>query len=192
MLPGGVEEYLTRHRRLVDERDRLSVQAAGPSAASRTSDAGGQRAAAKDLARLDRQLARLSGREARLHEQMAMHASDYQKLVEFERELHELHAERDALEAGLVGGRRALGDVVVEGSDERPKQICEPPTVRLRQVAEQLALAGDEPVEGGVDDAEAARRRAGPGRRADHRGREAGSRNLAPPADRPGLSWCRW
>ncbi len=98
MLPGGVEEYLTRHRRLVDERDRLSVQAAGPSAASRTSDAGGQRAAAKDLARLDRQLARLSGREARLHEQMAMHASDYQKLVEFERELHELHAERDALE----------------------------------------------------------------------------------------------
>ena len=98
MLPGGVEEYLTRHRRLVDERDRRSVQAAGPSAASRTFDAGGQRAAAMDLARLDRQLARLSGREAKLHEQMAVHASDYQKLVELERELHELHAERDALE----------------------------------------------------------------------------------------------
>src|SRR5215468_3456406 len=60
--------------------------------------AGAQRAARKELQRLERQIDRLSSREKELIEQLAAHASDYTALVELGDQLREVQAERARLE----------------------------------------------------------------------------------------------
>jgi ABC transport system ATP-binding/permease protein len=86
-LPGGVEEYLARRR---------SRAPAGPER-SRESR-GDTRAARKELARVERRLDTLSGREARLHEELARHAADYTRVVELDAQLRALRDERAQLE----------------------------------------------------------------------------------------------
>ncbi len=56
------------------------------------------RAAKKELARLERQLGRLEQRAAGLHEQLATHATDYEKVAALDAELCAVQAERDATE----------------------------------------------------------------------------------------------
>ncbi|HEX6933293.1 MAG TPA: ABC transporter ATP-binding protein, partial [Streptosporangiaceae bacterium] len=56
------------------------------------------REAKKELARLDRQLARLTGREAELHAALAEASADYQRLIEFGAELTSVQAEKASLE----------------------------------------------------------------------------------------------
>jgi ATP-binding cassette subfamily F protein uup len=56
------------------------------------------RQAKKDLARLERQLDKLTQREERLHVQLAEHATDYAKVAELDEALRALTAERAALE----------------------------------------------------------------------------------------------
>ena len=111
-LPGGVDEYLRRGD--AGEAGK-PVRAAGaaaatPAAAARVAagrDGGDQaaglsaahlRAARKELARLDRQLARLAGREAELHGAVAQAGADYVRLVDLGAELRSVQAERAALE----------------------------------------------------------------------------------------------
>ncbi len=111
-LPGGVDEYLRRGD--AGEAGK-PVRAAGaaaatPAAAARVAagrDGGDQaaglsaahlRAARKELARLDRQLARLAGREAELHGALAQAGADYVRLVDLGAELRSVQAERAALE----------------------------------------------------------------------------------------------
>jgi ATP-binding cassette subfamily F protein uup len=103
-LPGGVDEYLARldgslapdaapgsmTGDLSPERDR-SAQSTGAGAAD-------QRAAKKELARLERQIAKLDQREAQLHEQMATHATDYEKVSNLDAELRGVLAERSGAE----------------------------------------------------------------------------------------------
>ncbi|MGH3488522.1 MAG: ABC-F family ATP-binding cassette domain-containing protein [Actinopolymorphaceae bacterium] len=118
MLPGGVEEYLAR-RRDMDSRvdgpaasahaaagaegaDRAAgagraVGTAGGSAV-RTVDATELRAAKKELARLERQLSRLSTREQELHAALAAHASDYERLMTLDEELRAVRTEKDGVE----------------------------------------------------------------------------------------------
>ena len=101
-LPGGVDEYLALRRAARD----LSAAAAGtPAPAAATSaegtgapDAGALRAARKELARLDRQLRTLGDRESRLHERMAVAASDHEAVLALDADLRALHQERAALE----------------------------------------------------------------------------------------------
>ena len=97
-LPGGVEEYLDRVRGTRE----TSLPAAPPAAAGPAPGGGlgvaGERAARKELQRLERQIERLSGQEAQLGEQMAQHASDYEKLTEMGAELRSVQAEKAALE----------------------------------------------------------------------------------------------
>ncbi|MGP0025952.1 MAG: ABC-F family ATP-binding cassette domain-containing protein [Streptosporangiaceae bacterium] len=96
-LPGGVEEYLDRVRGTRE----TPLPAPGPVAAGPAPDGlgvAGERAARKELQRLERQIERLSGREAQLGEQMAQHASDYEKLTEMGAELRSVQAEKAALE----------------------------------------------------------------------------------------------
>ncbi len=97
-LPGGVEEYLDRVRGARE----TPLPATGPAAAGPAPGGGlgvaGERAARKELQRLERQIERLSGREAQLGEQMAHHASDYEKLTEMGAELRSVQAEKAALE----------------------------------------------------------------------------------------------
>jgi ATP-binding cassette subfamily F protein uup len=97
-LPGGVEEYL-----------RLRVAAAGPGilpggsgtpagATAATGGAGGQRAARKDMQRLERQIDRLTTQENKLTAALAEHAADYVQLTELGAELRAVQDEKSQLE----------------------------------------------------------------------------------------------
>jgi len=97
-LAGGVTEYLERraavtHRNpAINGSPAAAAVPAGPSAATR------QRAAQKELARLDRQLAAVTKREAALTAELAASATDYAKLIELGDELKAVQADKAELE----------------------------------------------------------------------------------------------
>jgi ABC transport system ATP-binding/permease protein len=101
-LPGGIEEYLTLRERAAAAPGRQKPAAGagaepplprqGPSSAAR------QRAGQKELTRLERQIARLTDTEERLHAALAESASDYVRLIELGEELRSVQAERAELE----------------------------------------------------------------------------------------------
>jgi ABC-type multidrug transport system ATPase subunit len=104
MLPGGVEQYLAR-RAAVRQSPSAADAAAGASLATHQApkqDAAAQRSARKELARLERQLAKVSARIAEVHEEMAAAASDYVRLGDLDVELAALCAEHDALETAWL------------------------------------------------------------------------------------------
>jgi ATP-binding cassette subfamily F protein uup len=101
MLPRGVDEYL--------ERRTASLQAAAaPPASSGAAAEAGQprrklggaeeRTARKAMARLEKQLARVTAREAELNALILEHAQDYTRLAELSAELQQLHAQKDEFE----------------------------------------------------------------------------------------------
>jgi ATP-binding cassette subfamily F protein uup len=98
-LGGGIEEYLARVRAVRDApagRGPRGPAPARPEAAS--TSAGQERAARKELQRLERQLERLSAREAELAEQLAANATDYEKLTALGADLRSTQAERSDVE----------------------------------------------------------------------------------------------
>jgi ATP-binding cassette subfamily F protein uup len=102
-LPGGVEEYLELGRSTTVSSAQASVSAAPTSVAA-------ERLARKELQRLERQIERLTGREAELSERLAAHAADYERLTVLGAELRGVQKERAELEerwlavaAGLEG-----------------------------------------------------------------------------------------
>jgi ATP-binding cassette subfamily F protein uup len=125
MLPRGVDEYLERRseqERARNERDRwasvgrasAATEQRGSGGASRPGEAPAhghhgaapkakagsaeERTARKNVARIDKRLARIAELEARLNEQVLEHAQDYEKLAAFSAELSALAEEKDALE----------------------------------------------------------------------------------------------
>ena len=101
-LPGGVEEYLAR--------------AAAPAPAPSTVDsrppsaAADLRGAKKELARLERQLDRLEQRAAALHEQLAVHATDYEKVAALDADLRGVQDERAETENAWLALAERVGD----------------------------------------------------------------------------------
>ena len=108
MLPGGVEEYLQRRAAAAAATAQPSptltpgsnsnsgtLSSATPAPASAAKD---QRAAQKELSRIERRLDRLSGLEKDLHDKMAAAATDYEKVAELDAKLRELTEERERLE----------------------------------------------------------------------------------------------
>ncbi|MGA8045907.1 MAG: ABC-F family ATP-binding cassette domain-containing protein [Dermatophilaceae bacterium] len=100
-LPGGVEEYLSLRRTALEAAEPTTLTgrsggtpSAGPSAVSPAE----QREARKIMARVERQLARLAEREARVHDAMAQAAADHARVLELNRDLREIVDEREALE----------------------------------------------------------------------------------------------
>jgi ABC transport system ATP-binding/permease protein len=95
-LGGGIDEYLARVRaaRAGSSGGPQPVTAPGPSRSS----AAGERAARKELQRLERQLDRLSVREAGLTGLLAANATDYEKLTWIGADLRAVQAERSELE----------------------------------------------------------------------------------------------
>ena len=91
-LPGGIDEYLRRR-----EAARAAA-APAPQQAKRVSSAAEQRAARKEAARLERRMEQLAATEARLHEQLAEAATDPDRLMELDRELKAVVAEREQVE----------------------------------------------------------------------------------------------
>ncbi len=97
-LPGGVEEYLALRR-------AAAVGVRGPCRAPRRrprQPAGPRRAtlrtARKEMARVERQLARLADQEEKLHAQLAEKATDHEAVLVLDAELRALQDERAALE----------------------------------------------------------------------------------------------
>ncbi|HEV7897362.1 MAG TPA: ABC-F family ATP-binding cassette domain-containing protein [Planosporangium sp.] len=103
-LPGGVDEYLAALAAPTAETGAKAVpdQRRPPARAADAMGAGELRAAKKELARLERLMNKLEQREASLHEQMATHATDYEKIATLDADLRTVRAERsDAEEAWL-------------------------------------------------------------------------------------------
>jgi ATP-binding cassette subfamily F protein uup len=93
-LPGGIDEYLRR-------RDAAAQVVAAPSPKpvdGPKSNAAERRAAQKELARLERQLDKLSKRETELHEALAEAATDAERLLELDAELRSLLADKSTVE----------------------------------------------------------------------------------------------
>ncbi|MGN9911925.1 ABC-F family ATP-binding cassette domain-containing protein [Phytohabitans sp. LJ34] len=99
-LVGGVEEYLAS----------VTQEATPPARAERgpRPSAGDTRAARKELARLERTVAKLEQREAALHDEMARHATDYARIAELDAQLKAAQAERAETEEAWL----ALADQV--------------------------------------------------------------------------------
>jgi ABC transport system ATP-binding/permease protein len=89
MLPGGIDEYLSRR-----EASKNAVRTEQRAAPARTTDAGQGWRARKELDRLERRIEKLAGRAAELHAALAAHAADYEKLLELGGELQSVEAER--------------------------------------------------------------------------------------------------
>ncbi|MDQ1703885.1 MAG: transport system ATP-binding/permease protein [Frankiaceae bacterium] len=86
-LPGGVDDYL--------ELRRVATQQQ-PAAAARS--AGDSRSARKELSRIERRLERIAADERSVHDEMAAHAADYEKVGELSERLRALAAEKAQLE----------------------------------------------------------------------------------------------
>jgi ATP-binding cassette subfamily F protein uup len=99
MLPRGIDEYLERRQRM-EQRAAASAPAAAPRPAAGTSEksAADQRAAKKELQKIERQLDRIAEQESALHARIAEHATDFAKVAELDAELRELAGRREELE----------------------------------------------------------------------------------------------
>ena len=101
MLPRGVEEYLELRRSAatasvgdgVAEKPGTDAGEAAPGVSPAE-----QRAARKDVARIERRLAKLAENEKRLHEEMAEKATDFEALADLDARLREVVAEKEELE----------------------------------------------------------------------------------------------
>ncbi|GAA4486029.1 ABC-F family ATP-binding cassette domain-containing protein [Actinoallomurus oryzae] len=93
MLPGGVDEYLDRRRRTPPPPP--PARPAEPPKPTVSKNAWQTK---KDLDRLERRISRLSEREAELHDLMAQHATDHEKLLTLDTDLRTVRTEREELE----------------------------------------------------------------------------------------------
>ena len=107
-LPGGVDDYLERVRARRAALAAAQASAPGPArpGGPATAESGGglapgsaaERAARKELQRLERQIERTAAREDVLGTELAANATDYEKLTELGAELRTVQAERAGLE----------------------------------------------------------------------------------------------
>jgi ABC transport system ATP-binding/permease protein len=94
-LGGGIEEYLAQR---AAQEEAASGSGPGERAGAGPGAAGMQRAAKKELQRLERQIDRLSAREGELTAELAASASDYEKLIELGAQLRAVQEEKASLE----------------------------------------------------------------------------------------------
>jgi ATP-binding cassette subfamily F protein uup len=104
LLPGGVEQYLQYRR----ERPLEIPRAQAPAMAQATTSAA-SRQARKELARLEQQIARLDERLEGLHAEMAAVASNYERLVEMQRDIETLQASKNQLELAWLEAADVAG-----------------------------------------------------------------------------------
>ncbi|WP_240746610.1 ABC-F family ATP-binding cassette domain-containing protein [Cryptosporangium phraense] len=98
MLTGGIDEYLARRAAATAERAPAVSPAVGATPTESGLSAADARAAKKELTRLERQIAKLEGREKTLHDQLAANATDFAKVAELDSELRTVQSEREAAE----------------------------------------------------------------------------------------------
>ncbi len=98
-LPGGIEEYLERRRRAGAQASGLSASSAEPVPAKAPSSAADQRAARKELQRIERRMTTLTKREKQLHEDLAAAATSPDLLLKLDAELKAVMAEQETIES---------------------------------------------------------------------------------------------
>jgi ATP-binding cassette subfamily F protein uup len=116
-LPGGVEEYLSLRaaRQDAPSSSREAVQNDAGQAtvpdpgAGNTVSPGEARAARKELAKLERQISKLTARETKLHAEMALKATDHTAVQSLDAELRALIAEREQLEEAWLEAADVAG-----------------------------------------------------------------------------------
>ncbi|MFC7448730.1 ABC-F family ATP-binding cassette domain-containing protein [Rhodococcus daqingensis] len=94
-LPGGIAEYLRRREQVAE------IAAPGPApvtAPTATRDGAADRAARKELSKLERQVGKLGERESTLHAALAEAATDPQRLQSLDTELRKVLADKEAAE----------------------------------------------------------------------------------------------
>ncbi|MFT3877209.1 MAG: ABC-F family ATP-binding cassette domain-containing protein [Propioniciclava sp.] len=139
LLPGGVEQYLEHRQSSGAPGGRSSGstgrspggpgshpvgtgerESGGSDPAGGVGSGGGapaasgltpaqERAAKKEIARLEGQLTKLATRIDHVHQKMAKHASDYARLAELQATLAELTDEQDSLELAWLEAAESLG-----------------------------------------------------------------------------------
>ena len=102
LLPGGVDEYLSRRRSLASElASPLTAAVPSRQAGSERPRSGSaeERLARKTLARVEKRLEQVAARETELNAEVLAHSSDHERLGALGSRLAELAEEREALEA---------------------------------------------------------------------------------------------
>ncbi|HEX3296130.1 MAG TPA: ABC-F family ATP-binding cassette domain-containing protein [Nocardioides sp.] len=102
LLPGGVDEYLSRRRSLASElASPLTAAVPSRQAGSERPRSGSaeERLARKTLARVEKRLEQVAARETEMNAEVLAHASDHERLGVLGARLAELTEEREALEA---------------------------------------------------------------------------------------------
>jgi ATP-binding cassette subfamily F protein uup len=94
-LGGGLEEYLARR---AAQEEAASAPGSDAREGPGLGAAGAQRAAKKEMQRLERQIDRLVAREEELTVELAASASDYEKLIELGAQLRAVQEEKASLE----------------------------------------------------------------------------------------------
>jgi ABC transport system ATP-binding/permease protein len=97
-LPGGIEEYLQRRAGASAQVNGLTAAAPAATQAKPATNSAEQRAARKEANRLERRMETLAAKEERLHAQLAEAATDPARLMELDRELKAVVAERESVE----------------------------------------------------------------------------------------------
>ncbi|GLW62045.1 ABC transporter ATP-binding protein [Actinomadura rubrobrunea] len=99
LLPGGVDEYLDRRRRgRAPTRPSAASSPAPAAKPDKPKDSARAWRARKELDRLERRLDKLAERREELHELLAAHATDYERLQELDAELKAVQAEAEQVE----------------------------------------------------------------------------------------------
>ncbi|MFI9105661.1 ABC-F family ATP-binding cassette domain-containing protein [Streptomyces fildesensis] len=96
MLPRGVDEYLERRRRIAADSAPAPVAAKGKAAGAAGSR--DERAAKKELQKVERRLDRIGQEEAKVHTQIADNSTDFDLVAKLDTQLRALRDERDELE----------------------------------------------------------------------------------------------
>jgi ABC transport system ATP-binding/permease protein len=87
-LPGGVDDYLALRQRSVGADTTVTSAPRGVDS----------RSARREIKTIERRIARIDGEERRLHDELAAHATDHERILALDAELRAVTAERDALE----------------------------------------------------------------------------------------------
>ena len=96
-LPGGIDDYLERRRRIEDAANVVAAPAVTKSASAL------DRETQKAQARIERQIDKIKVREDALHAELAANATDFERVSVLGEELRGLEAQRDALEEEWLG-----------------------------------------------------------------------------------------
>jgi ATP-binding cassette subfamily F protein uup len=117
LLPGGVDEYLERRAAGTALTARVGSAPAQSAAQSQPAEAPAgsmsakeERELRKELSRLERQLDKLTGQEAKLHAAMADAASDYAKLGSLDAQLRDVLTQKDSVESDWLTLADQLND----------------------------------------------------------------------------------